>query len=121
MINRSPQGKKASIDETAFLNNGNLSYVNKHNNIVVAQTYIKEKYRKLLLEQFIEAQFILINTEDTIREKRLASRKIFPLDNKYAKKMCQLFDTPTIDHLIITNNSNGEEQVKKQITSILLK
>src|SRR5690349_9488976 len=36
----------------------------KSNNIVVAQTFIKEKYRQWMMERFPEAKFILIEAEE---------------------------------------------------------
>lgn len=88
-------------------------------NLVVAQTFIKEKYRVNLLKKVPEAKFILIETDKFIREKRLNERVDYPLDLEYARKMELNFEKPTISHLVIINNEDGEENIKKQIKNIL--
>lgn len=90
-----------------------------YQNIVVAQTYIKEKYRANVLQELPEAQFILVQADTMIRESRLAARKNFPLDPDYARKMCLLFETPHVPHKVIMNNETGDDSVKKQITALL--
>lgn len=88
-------------------------------NLVVAQTFIKEKYRQQFLENFPDAQFIYIETPTEIREKRLLERKpmFFSLD--YARKMSVIFELPKIQHRIITNKDEGREAVTTQIRMIL--
>lgn len=87
----------------------------RHKKLVVAQTFIKEKYRVDLLKKISGAKFVLIETKKSIREKRLTQRKDYPLDLEYARKMEANFDKPIIDHLRIVNNVDGVEDVKKQI------
>jgi len=87
----------------------------KHRNLVVAQTFIKERYRVNLLEKIPEAKFILIETKKQIREKRLIQRIDYPLDLEYSRKMKINFDKPIIRHLTINNDSDGEESLIKQI------
>lgn len=91
----------------------------KHSNLIIAQTYIKERYRKELLHEVPETKFILLETETNIREKRLRHRKEFPLDSEYARKMCELFDPPAIPHSVINNDEEGEEGIKKHIASTI--
>src|SRR5579859_1531112 len=45
----------------------------KYKKIVVAQTFIKEKYRLLLLDEIPDAKFILIQTDTDVRELRLTN------------------------------------------------
>lgn len=92
----------------------------KHNKLVVAQTFIKEKYRISLIKKIPETKFILIETKNSLREKRLAQRKDYPLDLEYARKMEMNFDKPIINHLVITNNIDGVEDIKKQIKNIVV-
>src|ERR1035437_4659182 len=92
-----------------------MSLKNKHQKIVVSQTFIKEKYRNLFLKEFSEAKFMLVQTFPSIRETRLLQRKNFPLDLEYSRKMCLNFDTPNIIHSVVNNDSDGEESVKKQL------
>lgn len=91
----------------------------KYKNLIIAQTFIKEKYRADLLRKIPEAKFILIETKKSVREKRLIQRIDYPLDLEYARKMKINFDTPMIDHQIIINDEDGEENIKKQIKSML--
>lgn len=87
----------------------------KHKNLVVAQTFIKEKYRVDLIDKISETKFVFIRTKKSIREKRLVQRTNYPLEMKYARKMSVNFDNPMIDHVTIVNDDNGDESIKKQI------
>ena len=87
----------------------------KYKNLVVAQTFIKEKYRKDLINKIPETKFVLIKTINSLREKRLAQRTDYPLEMEYARKMSANFDKPAINHLTIVNNIDGVENIKKQI------
>jgi len=91
----------------------------KHKKLAIAQTFIKEKYRIDLLKKIPEAKFILIETKNNIREKRLTQRVNYPLDLEYTRKMCENFEKPKINHLTIINNEDGIEKIKKQLTRIL--
>jgi gluconate kinase len=92
----------------------------KHKKLVVAQTFIKEKYRIDLLEKIPEAKFILVETKKEIREKRLLDRTDYPLDLNYARIMEMNFEKPKIDFQIITNNEDGENIIKEQIQRFVL-
>lgn len=87
----------------------------KHKKLVVAQTFIKEKYRVNLINKIPETKFILVETKKSIREKRLIQRKNYPLDLEYARKMSLNFESPIINHLTIVNNIDGVDEIKKQI------
>ena len=91
----------------------------KHKKLVVAQTFIKEKYRLALLKKILETKFILVETKKEIRDNRLIQRADYPLDLEYARIMEKNFDTPMINHLIIVNNTDGEDEIKKQINILL--
>lgn len=91
----------------------------KHKNLVVSQTFIKERHRRAFLKKFKDSNFVLIKTDSAIREKRLSKRKNYPLDMEYARKMVANFDKPKIDHEIILNNIEGDSDLKKQINNIL--
>lgn len=88
----------------------------KINNLVVAQTFIKEKYRLDLIKKIPEAKFILIETKKELREKRLQERINYPLDLEYARIMEKNFEKPEIHHSTIINNEQGEKNVKKIAT-----
>lgn len=94
---------------------GNL----KCKNLAIAQTFIKEKYRIELIDKIPEAKFVLIQTKKSIREKRLIERVDYPLNLDYARIMEKNFDKPIIDYITIINNSDGEENIKKQISNII--
>lgn len=88
----------------------------QHKKIVVAQTFIKEKYRKQMLEKVPQSEFIFIDTPTNLREKRLAERTYYPLEKAYARIMSKNFDMPEVAHRVIKNNVEGEEKVVEQIT-----
>lgn len=87
----------------------------KHKKLVIAQTFIKERYRVDLLKKIPEAKFALIKTDKFVREKRLNERVDYPLDLEYARKMELNFDEPIVDHQKIFNNDDGDDNIKKQI------
>ncbi len=91
----------------------------KHPKLVVAQTFIKEKYRKRFLEHFPYAQFVLVEAEDPIRELRLERRTNQPLEPDYTRKMIALFEPPCIPHLVITNDADGALQLEDQIAALV--
>ncbi|MBI4009216.1 AAA family ATPase [Candidatus Roizmanbacteria bacterium] len=91
----------------------------KHKKLVVSQTFIKEKYRKKVLEKFPETTFILIDTATRIREARLLKRKEAPLDIEYVRKMVVNFEKPSIDHHTIHNNKEGPNHTKQELNRIL--
>ena len=87
----------------------NLSH--NHSRLVVAQTFIKEKYRRQLLKRWPEAQFILVKTKTNIRYQRSQKRANYPWNETYVKKMDSLFETPKISHRVLTNDNTGSKQL----------
>lgn len=99
---------------------GNIQELTKkHKKLVVAQTFIKEKYRVNLIKKIPQTKFVLIETKKEIREKRLIERVDYPLDLEYARKMEDNFEEPRINHLVIVNNVNGIVNIQKQINLLL--
>ncbi len=92
----------------------------RYEKIIIHQTFIKEKYREQFLKTIPQTQFVLIDSDFTIRERRLKERKDFPIDEDYARKMADIFDTPKIKHLTLHNNFEGEEKIREQLNSILV-
>ncbi|MDZ7587323.1 MAG: shikimate kinase [Patescibacteria group bacterium] len=90
----------------------------KHKNTVIAQTFIKDKYRQQLLKKLPHAQFILIKTQTNIRYQRRQKRADYPWDKTYVKKMDAIFETPKIPHQIITNNYAGSDNLKSSLQSL---
>lgn len=88
-------------------------------NIVVSQTFIKEKYRQQFLKHFPQTQFLLVETDTAAREGRLEKRKTFPIDKEYARTMCNIFEAPLLPHRTINNTQDGKEAIKKQIDMLL--
>jgi carbohydrate kinase (thermoresistant glucokinase family) len=84
--------------------------------LVVAQTFIKEKYRRQLLKILPNAKFVLVETKTDICEKRLMKRKTFPLDLDYARKMVEIFEKPMIEYEIIENNHEGKAALIQQLS-----
>ena len=91
----------------------------KNAKLVVAQTFIKEKYRKRFLERFPYAKFVLVEAADSIRERRLERRTNQPLEPDYTRKMIALFEPPHIPHKVITNDADGTLHLEDQIAALV--
>lgn len=87
--------------------------------LVVAQTFIKEKYRRRVLDHFPEARFVLVQADAVIRERRLTHRTHQALDLDYARRMTTIFEPPLILHNLILNNSDGRDHLRQQILALL--
>jgi gluconate kinase len=87
----------------------------KQPKLIVAQTFIKEKYRQLFRDQFPQATWILVDTPQEIREKRLLERTESPLDLEYARQMVKKFETISFDHQIVDNQSDGSTNLVGQL------
>jgi gluconate kinase len=113
--------KKAEITDDmrmSFLANM-IASVNKfslrHNRLVLHQTLLKEYMRDAIHNAFPEAKFILVETDDTIREQRYLKRKYFNLGLAYLRHMSALFDPVNQPHTVILNNEDGVEGIRKQL------
>lgn len=93
--------------------------IKDHAKIVVAQTFIKEKYRQRFLERFPQSHFILVEAGDPLREWRLSRRTHQPLDPEYTRKMISLFEPPLIPHQVISNDADGDWHLEAQIQALL--
>ncbi len=94
----------------------------EHPDLIVAQTFIKEKYRRLVLERYPEARFILVEADSAVREWRLAHRATGSrLDPEYARRMVALFEPPQIPHIVLSNNASGESAIREQVAEIIAK
>lgn len=89
--------------------------------LVISQTFIKEKFREQFLKTFLDAQFILIDTKTHIRENRLLIRDEFRLPIEQWRKMYDLFEIPKLPHKVITNDVDGETEMKAQLEILLKK
>lgn len=89
----------------------------KHKRLAIAQTFIKEKYRKQFLKEFPDVQFILVQTNTALRENRLTKRNDLSL--AYTQKMVELFEEPTVKHFVLENNIEGKNELKKKINNTL--
>src|SRR5579863_8849742 len=120
-----PEDMKIAIQEKAIINDSmrDIFFQNiikrtyflksKYKKIVISQTFIKEKYRNQFLQAFPQAKFVLIKSDDSIRENRLVNRNEYPLDIEYARKMVNIFDKARIKHVVIYNNKDGKEDILK--------
>lgn len=90
----------------------------KHKRLGVAQTFIKEKYRRKFLKNFPEAKFVLIETEAKLRKNRLSKRKSVN-DVTYIRSMVKVFEKPHIKHFVLSNNAEGKGGLKKEINNTL--
>lgn len=127
-----PEMKKALQKKITFTNIMRNMYFRKllktvtklnkhHKNIVLAQTFIKEKYRLRFLKQFPDIKFILIQTNSALREMRLVQRIKLPLDKEYARRMCINFEEPHIEYEKINNDTDGEKSIIQQLKTIIVK
>jgi gluconate kinase len=92
----------------------------KEEKIVVTQTFIKEKFRKQLLNTFPEAKFILVDASTEVREKRLQNMGRFELSFEKWQRMSKIFEEPQIPYQVIHNDRNGEDEIKKQLEKIFV-
>lgn len=87
--------------------------------VVVAQTFLKEKYRLQFLEQFPQAQFVLVVADERVREDRLVRRTNQPLEPNYTRRMVEMFERPNIPHQVIVNDSDGADDLLGQIEAVV--
>lgn len=90
----------------------------RENRLVVCQALYKEKHRELILENFPDARFILVQTPPGLIAARLARRKGSPATLAYAQKIAPYFDPPALPHVVV-DNSDGREYVHGQLEKIL--
>lgn len=90
-----------------------------HPRLVLAQTFIKEKYRRRFLETFPQAQFVLVEADDPVREQRLERRTNQPLEPNYTRKMIALFEPPHIPYITLSNSADGDGHLEAQIQQLV--
>ncbi len=93
--------------------------IRKHPKLAVHQTLIKEHMRKALQKAFPGARFIFVVCDEQLRENRYQKREYFNLGLAYLRKMSALFDPPVIPHDILHNKADGDEQIKRDLSSLL--
>jgi gluconate kinase len=94
------------------------SLLQSKKNIIVAQTFVKERFRNEALNTFPEAKFILVKAQPKIRRKRLLERDHLNLTSLYEKRMAARFDKPIILHEVIINNEDGQSHLIPQLNAI---
>jgi gluconate kinase len=87
--------------------------------LAVAQTFIKDKYRRRLLKKLPLAKFILVNTKTALRYRRRRRRADYPWDENYVQAMDALFEPPTIPCLTLTNDNNGTKKLLPALRRLL--
>lgn len=95
-------------------------FCENHRNVVVANAFLKEKYRRLVLGQFLEAKLVLVRCEPGILEARLENRFSHLVTGDYANKLQAIFEEPTMGHLTIENNQPGRDAIRRQITRMIM-
>ncbi len=91
-----------------------------HPRLVVAQTFLKEKYRVEMREKFQDVTFLLIEASENVRKKHLQGRKETTLDEEYVKKMDALFDKG-VGYEMLENNEEGTKSLSHQLKSFFLR
>lgn len=90
----------------------------QHNKLIVHQTFLREFMRKQIIDALPDAKFLLVETDDAIREKRYMKRKYFNLGLAYLRRMTGLFEQIHIPHLTIQNNIEGPQHIMEQVSGI---
>ena len=96
-----------------------VSLTKNYTKVAVAQTFLKERYRKTLLKQFPYALFLLITADTPIRESRYQKRNYFNLGLAYLRSMSAGFEEPSIPHTTIVNNTQGKGKIREQLHNVL--
>lgn len=85
---------------------------------VIAQALYMNKHRQYLLRKIKELVFVLVKSEQSIREDRIRARfqsKESGVNIEYAKEMDDKFESPSHAHLII----NNDRQAKSDLLSAI--
>lgn len=90
----------------------------KHENLIVHQTFLKEFMRIQILNAFPYAKFILVKSDDAVREQRYLAREYFNLGLSYLRHMTDLFEPVQIPHTVLKNNSEGPTHIVEQLKNI---
>ncbi|MBI3980610.1 hypothetical protein HY345_01290 [Candidatus Microgenomates bacterium] len=85
---------------------------------VFMQTFLKDHLRRKIYHQYPFLKFLQIEAEDVLREKRYVSRQDFNLGLSYLRQTCALFEKPTIPVIKIDNNTEGPDNLIKQLNTI---
>ncbi len=94
--------------------------LHKHNNLIVSQTFIKERFRRKAIEKFSDVKFILVKAYPRVREQRIRSRVGMTLEKNYTKRMERRFQKPEVKHEIIINNEEGKTALVRQFKQLKL-
>lgn len=90
----------------------------EHTNLAIAQTFLKEKYRRRFLDTFPDAKFILVRSDPSLIETRFAQRRSYLIDKDDALQMAARFDPPQIEHRVV-ENLYGRTEVIAQLRAVL--
>lgn len=89
-----------------------------HENIVVSQTFTKEKDRQKIRSKFREAMFIRVEAKWSLIESRLKNRNGHVVNKFYVELSRGVFELRGVAHFVLKNNE-GEESIHAQLWSIL--
>jgi gluconate kinase len=90
--------------------------LNTHNRIVFTQGLFKNKHRIEILREFPFAEFILIESDNEILNKRVAERNNV-VTTEYANKINKYFEEPNFGCMKIINNL-GTNEILMQIREL---
>ena len=93
------------------------SLLRRHQDVVLAQTFLKQRHRERFLSRFPAARFVLVAAPTELREHRLANRHHQPLEPAYARAMTSLFDPPPRGVRVITNDGDAQ-RLEEQLRSL---
>jgi len=79
-----------------------------HEHVAIAQAFMKEQHRQMVLRAFPQAQFILVTSRPDLIEQRFAQRSDYLIDLEDARRIAAVFEPPQIPHRVLPNNGDRE-------------
>ncbi len=92
----------------------------KYGVIVMPRTFTRDYSRHCFKKLLPRSQFILVKANRKIRYRRIIRRND-RIDLKYAKKIEDIFEKPTVSCLTLKNDNQGKVLLKSRIQKILKK
>lgn len=91
----------------------------KTKKLVFMQTLLKDDFRQTIFVKYPSANFLLVTSDENIRELRYQKRQSFNLGLDYLRKICQIFESISVPHSKIDNTNEGEKGIIQQLNKII--
>lgn len=79
--------------------------------VAIAQTFLKDRYRRAMLATFPDTLFILVESRPELIVERFDRRADYLIDVNDALQMAARFEPPTIPHHIVQNDGTRGDVV----------